>query len=63
MANVRFGSLADIEALPFDVRFTPKSGHCVRADHVRFVPIADIQAGFGYYCRWARVLKFAEHHP
>jgi hypothetical protein len=28
MANVRFGSEADIEARPFDVRFTPKSGHC-----------------------------------
>src|SRR5262249_19736393 len=25
--NVRFGSLADIEACPIDVRFTPKSGH------------------------------------
>jgi len=27
------------------------------------VPIADIQAGFGYYCWWARVPKFVEHHP
>jgi hypothetical protein len=27
-ANVRFGSLADIEPRPPDVRFTPKSGHC-----------------------------------
>jgi hypothetical protein len=27
LGHVRFGSLADIEALPFDVRFTPKSGH------------------------------------
>ena len=26
-ANVRFGSKADIEAPPSDVRFTPKSGH------------------------------------
>src|SRR5262249_7931086 len=26
-ANVRFGSLADIEALPLNVRFTPKSRH------------------------------------
>src|SRR5262249_54392638 len=26
-AHVRFGSLADIEAPPADVRFTPKSGH------------------------------------
>src|SRR5215467_677353 len=24
---------------------------------VRFVPKADIQAAFGFYCRWARVLK------
>src|SRR6516225_3487043 len=27
VANVRFGSKADIAALPIDVRFTPKSGH------------------------------------
>jgi hypothetical protein len=26
-ANVRFGSKADIEVPPIDVRFTPKSGH------------------------------------
>jgi hypothetical protein len=26
-ADVRFGSLADIEVLPTDVRFTPESGH------------------------------------
>jgi len=26
-ANVRFGSKADIGALPINVRFTPKSGH------------------------------------
>jgi hypothetical protein len=26
-AHVRFGSKADIEARPFDVRFIPKSGH------------------------------------
>jgi hypothetical protein len=26
-ADVRFGSKADIEALPLDVRFTPESGH------------------------------------
>src|SRR5215469_9290527 len=25
-------------------------------------PKADIQAAIGYYCRWARVLKFVEHH-
>jgi hypothetical protein len=27
-AHVCFGSKADIEARPFDVRFTPESGHC-----------------------------------
>ena len=27
MANVRFGSKADISECPRDVRFTPKSGH------------------------------------
>jgi hypothetical protein len=27
MADVRFGSKADIEARPPDVRFTPESGH------------------------------------
>ena len=27
--NVRFGSKADIGAPPIDVRFTPKSGHCL----------------------------------
>ena len=27
------------------------------------VPKADIQAAFRYYCWWARVLKFVEHHP
>jgi hypothetical protein len=27
-ADVRFGSKADIEARPTDVRFTPESGHC-----------------------------------
>lgn len=29
--NVRFGSKADIEARQSDVRFTPKSGHWLRA--------------------------------
>jgi hypothetical protein len=29
MAHVRFGSEADIEARQSDVRFTPKSGHCL----------------------------------
>jgi hypothetical protein len=27
-AHVRFGSKADIEATPSDVRFAPKSRHC-----------------------------------
>jgi len=44
-ANVRFGSKADIEAPPSDVRFTPKSGQgsarpwcplCARSGHCRF---------------------------
>jgi hypothetical protein len=39
--NIRFGSLADIEARPFDVRFTPKSGH--RAP-IRSI---DVEASFG----------------
>jgi len=38
-AHVRFGSKADIEARPFDVRFTPESGHSGSAayhrDHMR----------------------------
>ena len=38
--HVRFGSLADIEALSLDVRFTPKSGHW---NSIMFVPKADIQ--------------------
>ena len=29
VANVRFGSKADIGARPRHVRFTPKSGHCI----------------------------------
>ena len=41
VAHVRFGSLADIEARPINVRFTPESGHrnsvvecplCAKAD-------------------------------
>jgi hypothetical protein len=31
ITDVRFGSLADIEALPPNVRFTPKSGHWLSA--------------------------------
>jgi hypothetical protein len=41
----------------------PKADIDGRCFDVRFVPKADIQAAFGYYCRWARVLKFVEHHP
>jgi hypothetical protein len=26
-ADVRFGSKADVDSRPFDVRFTPESGH------------------------------------
>ena len=55
--NVRFGSKADIEACP--IKQTLRSRH----RDVRFVPKADIQVAFGYYCWWARVLKFMEHHP
>ena len=32
-ANVRFGSKADIEARPRNVRFTPESGHPERRRH------------------------------
>ena len=31
MLHVRFGSKADMTALPRDVRFTPKSGHGLSA--------------------------------
>jgi hypothetical protein len=41
----------------------PKADFRQRSSDVRFVPKADIQAAFGYYCWWARVLKFVEHHP
>ena len=41
----------------------PKADIAERNWDVRFVPKADIQAAFGYYCWWARVLKFVEHHP
>jgi hypothetical protein len=41
----------------------PKADIARRQLDVRFVPKADIQAAFGYYCWWARVLKFVEHHP
>jgi hypothetical protein len=41
----------------------PKADMDQHGRNVRFAPKADIQAAFGYYCWWARVLKFAEHHP
>jgi hypothetical protein len=41
----------------------PKADIAEHHRDVRFVPEADIQAAFGYYCWWARVLKFVEHHP
>jgi len=41
----------------------PKADIGIQSRHVRFVPKADIQAAIGYYCWWARVLKFVEHHP
>ncbi|MGA8699330.1 MAG: hypothetical protein WB689_36995, partial [Xanthobacteraceae bacterium] len=62
-ANVADGSKADVTLLIFDVRFTPKSGHSSALSDVCFVAKADIQAAFGYYCWWARVLKLVEHHP
>ena len=41
----------------------PKADIHPRDQDVCFGPKADIQAAFGYYCWWARVLKFVEHHP
>jgi hypothetical protein len=50
--DVRFGSKADIEARPFDVRFTPKSGHsvsplCRQSAHPRLrkIPFNSFHAG------------------
>ena len=40
--NVRFGSKADIDACPSNVRFTPNSGHGTQPRNVCFVPKADI---------------------
>jgi hypothetical protein len=40
--DVRFGSLADIEADLHDVRFPPKADIAERHWDVRFVPEADI---------------------
>ena len=41
----------------------PKANMDQQGWDVCFVPKADIQAAFGYYCWWARVLKFVEHLP
>jgi hypothetical protein len=41
----------------------PKADMVQHDRDVCFVPKADIQAAIGYYCWWARVLKFVEHHP
>jgi hypothetical protein len=51
------GKVKLMSALP------PKADIGTQSWNVRFVPKADIQAAFGYYCWWARVLKFVEHHP
>src|SRR6516164_4693126 len=40
----------------------PKADIHQRDHDVRFAPKTDIQAGIGYGCWWARVLKFVEHH-
>ena len=37
--------------LLIDVRFTPKTDIAQRDYHVRFVPIADIEAPVGYDCK------------
>jgi len=46
--DVRFGSKADMAAIPNDVRFTPKSGHwqttvgcpvCAKSRHSRLLPL------------------------
>jgi hypothetical protein len=46
--NVRFGSKADIEAGPRDVRFAPKSGNVERRRQVRSMRSADMEASVGY---------------
>jgi len=38
--DVRFGSKADINARPVDVRFTPNSGHQLSALDIHFAPLA-----------------------
>jgi hypothetical protein len=42
LANVRFGSKADMTLSSRHVCFTPESGHRSRRRNVRFVPEADI---------------------
>ena len=41
LANVRFGSKADMCGAKRNLRFTPKSGHVSALGDIRFVPIAD----------------------
>jgi hypothetical protein len=53
-------TLSDISAMS---ALPPKADIRQSGLDVRFVPKADILAAFGYYCWWARVLKFVEHHP
>ena len=43
VADVRYGSKADMALLNFDVRFTPESGHSIAAiRNVRFGPTTDM---------------------
>jgi hypothetical protein len=58
------GQKRTLDCRPLMSAIHPKADMAERNDDVRFVPKADIQAAFGYYCCWwARVLKFVEHHP
>jgi hypothetical protein len=43
VADVRFGSKADIGAYPHHVRYSTKSAHWFSVSAVRFVPKADIR--------------------
>ena len=49
--------LQPMSALP------PKADIALHRSECPLCAKADIQAAFGYYCWWARVLKFVEHHP
>ena len=62
-SNVPFGLKADIGKARLMPALPPKADIGTQPRDVRFVPKADIQVAFGYYRWWARVLKFAEHHP